>query len=189
MKQTFFKIVKCLTVLVLLNSCSNGQFVKFRPEYPGVDPKVQNIVDEYMYLSKQDHLEFYNTVTIGFKKLNSNDVIGVCTYGLGFREIDLDTTYWNESTNTSHMALLFHELTHCYCGRDHDYSDGIKYPKTEAARLVQALQWKIRGGERPGYWDDGCPISVMHPVILDDICMLSHYSEYTKEMFNRCQPW
>jgi hypothetical protein len=56
-------------------------------------------------------------------------------------------------------------------------------------RLNEALNWVSKGGPRPGYYDDGCPSTFMHPVILDDFCVANHFSDYSKEMFNRCKPW
>lgn len=155
----------------------------------GVDPKVQKMVDEYFWLSTQNHIHFYNKVTVGFKNINEGYVVGLCTYGGLFREIDVDINYWNHSTSTSKMTLLFHELTHCYCGRPHDYGRHLKYPESAATKLIKLIEWKIAGGPRPGYRKDGCPISIMHPVVLSDGCMMEHYAEYTKEMFLRCDPW
>lgn len=174
--------------LLALAACS-GLKIKLTPEHKGVDPRVQKYVDEYMLLSMQNNIQFYNKVTIGFKKIKDGNVIGICTYGGFFREIDIDIDYWNNSTKVEQMALIFHELTHCYCGRSHDYGENLEYPETEMARIARALQWKIEGGPRPGYWDDGCPFSLMYPVVVDDNCLLAHYAEYTAEMFDRCEPW
>lgn len=150
---------------------------------------MRGIVDEFMWLSAQNNLEFHHSVTIGFKDINDGAVVGLCTYGGYFREIDIDRTYWNHSTNGTKIALLYHELTHCYCNRGHDYGKDLKYPESEAARIARAIQWKLEGGERPGYWDDGCPISLMYPVVVDNQCFRQHYAEYTKEIFDRCRPF
>lgn len=190
MNKLIFNITKFLIcILFLFDGCAASPKIKIMPEYHGVDPRAQGYVDEYMYLSRQKHIEFDDTVTIGFKNLNEGNIIGLCTYGGPWREIDIDINYWNNSSKMTHMALLFHELTHCYCGRDHDYGPKSKYPETEAARIARALQWKAEGGPRPGYWDDGCPVSLMYPVIVDDDCTRAHYNEYIEEMFSRCDPW
>lgn len=181
-----------ITVMVLLATSSascSGLPIKKAPEYPGVDPRAQRYLDEYLWLSGQNHIQFDGNVSIGFRDINDGNVVGFCTYGSFFREIDIDINYWNHSSNTTRMTLLYHELTHCYCERDHDYGVDLKYPPTDAERVAQALEWQIKGGPRPGYWDDGCAVSVMYPVVLDDLCMRTHYQEYAKEMFDRCQPW
>lgn len=161
---------------------------KNRPEYQGVDEKIQPLVKEYLWLSDQNHIVFYNTVTIGFKKLKF-PIIGMCNYGGNFREIDIDPDFWAEAKASDRLALVFHELTHCYCNRSHDWGKGEKYPDTELARIAQAKNWVQNGGKRPGRYEDGCPTSLMYPVVLDTDCTLEHYQDYVKEMFNRCEPW
>ena len=170
---------------LLATCCSSG---KIRPEHKGVDPAFKSYVEEYMWLSAQNNILFKKDVTIGFKSL-PEAAVGMCTYGGWFREIDVDPTYWKQTTKITHLALLFHELTHCYCDRGHDYGNGVNYPASSEARLKQAIKWMVEGGPRPGFWDDGCPTSLMFPVVVDDICMKEHYREYTTEMFNNCKPW
>lgn len=170
---------------ILFSGCVTTQ-TKQGPLFKGVDPKVKPIVDEYFKLSKQNHIRFRNKVTMGFEQINKGNIVAYCTFGDFYREITIDVSYWHHSTNMTKHILLFHELTHCYCGRGHDYRKGIAYPETESARIALALQWVQKGGPRPGYWPDGCPFSLMYPVVLDDSCATAHYKEYTKEMFDRC---
>lgn len=175
---------------VLFYSCATVfPNTKFGPEYQGVDTKAQPLVDEYMWLSKQNNLEFKHKVTIGFKKITEENVIGLCTYGHKWREIDLDLDFWLTSSLSEREALLFHELSHCYCHRDHDYGDGKNYPETEKLRIEEALEWRKHGGPKPGRYDDACPISLMYPVVVDSSCFLAHYGDYVKEMFDRCDPY
>lgn len=181
------RLILALLGIVSLATCSTQNF-RLKPEHKGVEPKLQAIVDKYMDLSKQNDIRFYNKVSIGFKKLDS-PAVGVCWTGGWFREIDIDPDYWKEITNLSKQTLLFHELTHCYCGRPHDYGKSKRYPESEEARLKQAIVWIVEGGERPGFWEDGCPVSIMYPVVIDDFCMRAHYGEYMTEMFDRCKPW
>ena len=176
-------------VIIAAEACASPLPNKMRPDYKGVDPKIQPYVNEYMWLSTQFHIKFDDKVTIGFTKIDHGNVVGVCYYGGFFREIDIDSDYWEHSTTTTRMTLMYHELSHCYCGRDHDYAPGKKYPETEAGRRRQAEKWLKEGGPRPGYWDDGCPVSLMYPVIVDDDCVQAHYNEYVKEIFDRCDPF
>lgn len=188
MRKTISKVIVLLTLLLSVDGCAQP-IVKVVPEYQGVDIRTKSLVDEFMWLSTQNNIRFYNLVTIGFKKINSGNVVGLCTYGLTWREIDLDIDYWNNSTKSTQMALLFHELTHCYCGRGHDYGKDLPYPETKAGRIARALQWQIEGGPRPGYFEDGCPTTLLYPEVVDDDCVRHHYDEYMKEMFDRCQPF
>jgi hypothetical protein len=189
MSKIFIKIINCFSILLLLSACADPVPIKNHPEHVGVDPHVQSLVDEYVWLSKQNHIEFDQQVTIGFKEIDQGAVVGECTVAPTFREIDLDITYWNNTTNTTHLAVLFHELTHCYCLRMHDYGKDLPYPESSADRVKVALEWRLHGGPRPGYWDDGCPASLMHPSVVDDDCVKAHYDQYVQEMFDRCEPF
>jgi hypothetical protein len=72
---------------------------------------------------------------------------------------------------------VYHELSHCACGRDHDH-DGKKYGDGTEDRKDPK-----RADE---FWNDGCPKSIMFPFIIEDSCTLSHYDQYIDEMFEKC---
>jgi hypothetical protein len=147
------------------------------------------MLEEFMWLSKQNNITFSRQVSMGFKKIKRGNVIGVCTYGGNWREIDVDIDFWLNNPPSARWALVFHELAHCYCTSGHDYGEDKEYPESLAERIAQALDWREKGGERPGYWDDGCPVSILYPKLVDSDCFLMHYQEYVKEMFDRCNPW
>lgn len=155
------------------------------------DPEVKSIVNEYMELSKRYNIEFTENVTVGFSSINKNHVIGTCTYGKTFREITIDGPYWDQSSGATKVALLYHELTHCYCGRQHDFGDGTPYPEPSFKDAFEEFMSKQPNSPlRPkGYLDDSCPQSVMHPIVLSDECIQKHYDYYVKEMFERCDPY
>lgn len=159
------------------------------PHYKGVDPAFNSIVDTYMALSADNDIHFKHKVSIGFAHINKAEIVGICYYGAYFREIEIDIDYWKRASNDKKVSLLFHELGHCYCNRDHDYGENKAYPEESDARILLAMKWQVSGGERPGYWEDGCPVSLMYPVVIDDDCLQNHYSSYIKEMFNRCNPF
>ncbi len=166
-------VIDCFLLTFLMSCCTfNLSQRRLTPEYKGVDPEIAPYVNEYMDLAKIMGIKFKNKVTVGFKDINNGNIIGECEYGLGFREIDVDRTYWNRSTTTSKMTLLIHELSHCYCGRTHDYGPSKEYKNT----------WE-------GRFDDNCPKSVMYPKILPDGCVDLHYEEYILEAFDRCNPY
>lgn len=173
-------------MLGLLPSCAHVKNTKLLPEYKGVDPKVRPIVDEYLWLSTQNNIVFTNIVTIGFKHINRGDIVGLTTYGSYFREIDIDIDYWNHSTKITKMTLLYHELSHAYCHRKHDYGKNLPYPEEEATIFANTWSWHFKELANPGYYTDGCPLSIMYPIILSNDCIKLHYNDYTKEMFDRC---
>lgn len=155
------------------------------------DPEVKIIVDEYIRLSNENNVQFTDIVDIGFTKIDSNTIIGICSISNGIRKIYLDSQYWAEASWQSKVTLLFHELGHCYCGRPHDFGDGKMYPdNTLIAILQEYMARELYTPLRPkGYMDDGCPESIMHPTILTNTCFSEHYKYYTKEMFARCIPF
>lgn len=182
-------ILNSLVAIILFCACVPPIPIKNHPDYTGVDPRVKPLVDEFLWLSGQNNIKFTDTVTIGFKKIEIENIVGLTTYTAFFREIDIDINYWNHSTNASKLALLFHELIHAYCGRGHDYGENLVYPSPTEIQ-VEDLKWSIKAGHRDGYRDDdGCPLSIMYPIVLPDSCTLTHYQEYTKEMFYRCNPF
>lgn len=166
---------------------------KMAPEYSTEisDPQIESIYKEFMDLSKRNNIIFNNKVSIGFTKIDDGDVIGTCSYRLNFREIDLDREFWSKASWLSRTSLLFHELAHCYCNRDHDFGDGTLYPDNSIKYLLQNLFKKITLNiyKPEGYFDDNCPVSLMYPKLISDECMRYHYNEYIEELFKRCQPY
>ena len=172
---------------------------KSRPYYEKniTNPEVRVIVDEFKKLSAQKDIRFTKTVTIGFTKIYRKTVIGLCHYGTDFREIDLDSTYWKNSTWMSKISLLYHELSHCYCKRDHDFGNGEKYVEPanfDVRKIVNPTKPFYSGDFCPvelaaGFLEDGCAKSIMYPVLISDNCFIKHYDYYVKEMFNRCTPY
>lgn len=184
-----FTTIFLFSLFLISSSCvTSGVQGKFLPEYQGVDPRLQPMVDEYLWLSHQNHIAFSGTVTLGLKKIGISSVVGLCTRAPGFREIDIDIDFWNKRGASQRLVTVFHELTHCYCAREHDYDKGTPYLPTEQGRIAEASAWSV-GQPKPGRFDDACPKSLMYPIVVDEDCFRSHYGEYVKEMFNRCNPY
>ena len=179
-------------IAVLVNfscqSCSSIGIKPF-PEYKGVDPRAESIVKEYKELARIQGIVFKNEVTVGFKTINRGTVIGICTRAPFWHEVDLDLDFWNSATQTSRLALVLHELSHCYCERGHDWGNAHDYPETSSERLKEILDSLAEGKVPPGRYDDNCPQSLMFPEILTDGCVKAHYGDYSKEIFDRCEPY
>jgi len=183
--KTYFKtlVLVYTGLFICFNLAQCGSKTKPLPEYKGVDPKLESYVKKYKELAKMQGIHFKSNVTIGFKKLDGSTV-GLTTYGPAnsWREVDIDPQYFGHITELNKEALLFHELTHSYCDRGHTYDHGKEWPEYE--------DWH---GKEPkeGRYKDGtyCPRSLMFPVVLDDFCMLTHYTDYMIEMFQDCVPF
>jgi hypothetical protein len=170
--------------LLTLSAFSSSRIVA---KYKGIDGEFANFNNEYRYLAKTHGILLDNQINIGFSEidqkrfnLKTGRVIGMCIYGATFREIEIDKEYWDNASETTRMVLIYHELTHCACGRDHDYNRKPYGDGTENKRDPKNIN---------GYFKDGCPRSVMFPFILEDSCTLSHYDQYIDEMFDRCEAY
>ena len=175
-----------LLLSLSLTTCSSVH-IKTAPEYKGVDPRVINLVNEYKALAKIQGITFKKEVTVGFKIINDGNAVGLTTYGDGgWREIDVDAGFWATSDAITHIVLLFHELTHAYCGRGHTYGNAIPYK--EADEIEKDLK-KGKLDLTKGYYKDYCPLSMMYPIIVPKDCVTNHYSDYVIELFNHCVPF
>lgn len=174
-------ILSIISLIVCLGSCASmvGK-VRLVPKYDGVDPKLQSYTQEWLNLAKDRGITFPKGVSIGFETINKGSTVGQCWYGGFWREIDIDVGYWKILDENEKDSLLWHELTHCYCGRKHDYGKDKEYGDDvkKAAEVVDGF-----------YPLDGCPKSIMYPEVVDSYCIEKHLLDYETEMFDRCEPY
>lgn len=186
---TYIIVILFLTALLCAGMGASAIFKgKHNPEWHGIDERAKPLYDEYIQLAKQNHLSFDHTVNVGFKHIDNGNAIGVCYYFKN-REIDIDIDYWNKNSDTQRKILLFHELTHCHCGRGHDWGKDKNYPETYIEKKVQFLRTVFFGTRKAGYFQDDCPMSLMHPSIVSDFCYYEHGERYLEELFERCDPY
>lgn len=170
-----------------ITSCTiSVRNTKFFPDFKGIDPLLSNNVSEYIALANSHNIKLRNNITVGFTNIKIKNVIGETYFGTYFREISIDYNYWVQSTPLSRKILLFHELTHGYCNRDHDYGIGEPYPSVDHTSLLNGSSLSFYG---KGMYDDSCPMSIMYPYIVNDKCSEDHYNDYIEEMFDRCNPY
>lgn len=175
-------VIPLLFLSTFVSGIMTYKDTKFAPEYRGVDPEIAPYVDDWLYLAKGHGLKFDKTVTIGFKHINKGFVVGLTTYGYNFREIDVDINYWKSASSLGKAALIWHELGHAYCYRDHDYGNGIKYGDADKSRKDPKKQDGF-------YEEDDCPVTLLFPEVAEDDCFEKHYENYVSEMYNRCVPY
>jgi hypothetical protein len=125
-------------------------------------------------------------VTIQFKSLKFDDkeggVIGDCVsiaHTVPF-VIDLEPRYWNEASEVSRKALIYHELGHCACGRPHT----VEKPWDWLNDLFSKIGVYAVHAHR---FLDGCPDSLMNWLVPERLCLFVHQQEYRKEMFTLCK--
>lgn len=186
-KNTMILMTKiCLIALLgcelfLLNSITISN-----PYLKSTDPTLKTMVNEYLSLAKERGLIFNKNINVGFLDIKQDrskgyDIVGECIYGGSYREVVLDSVDWSYLSKMNHLILIFHELTHCYCTRNHDFGKGTLYKDVRKNKRTDK--------EKDGFYSDKCPLSVMYPDVLDDDCAHRHYGDYIQEMFNRCNPW
>jgi hypothetical protein len=151
-------------------------------------------LNEYLELSKRNHLDITRKITMDFGPFNQKRVIGTCYSGeiddnaqqTSYREIQIDPIFFKATDKLSKKFLLFHELSHCLCNRDHTYFHGKKYTSPELKSILKLL----RSGQdidSDGYYGDGCPVSIMAPVLPYYYCLNKYQDLYEREMFEDCK--
>jgi hypothetical protein len=158
-----------------------------------IDKEVQQKIFPYVALFIEDSNKLFslNEVLrkIDFGFINIEDVYGKDTATVGFCQyrffglkniIRLDKEFWNKSNIITKRNLVYHEIAHCLMYLDHSAPDGT------------ILDWIYRKfieigifKKNKAYLDDGCPISLMHPYLVDNYCTAKHNKYYIEELFNR----
>jgi hypothetical protein len=177
--------------LILTQSCATLDIgSKSAPEYDSIPKALKPEVDGFLKLAKDRKITFKNQVTIGFTDINEGDVVGLCHYGGYFREVDIDRSYWKRATSLERLVLVRHELTHCYCQRGHDWGNGHVYELISPYFTVKSdLELPGPYTRNNGFYEDGCPISIMYPSILSDDCTKAHFGDYEIEMLDNCRAY
>lgn len=186
-------LILLIALLSVFLSCAHQKHLmpKQSPEHHGIDAGLAPHINDYIARAKARGKVFKRPITGGFKSIDRGDVIGLCTFGDNFREIDIDTPFWKNASFAQQKVLVFHELTHCLCTRGHDYGKGKDYPTNFISKMFNDMKFHIpfKAEIDPGYFPDGCGTSIMTPVIADDECIQIHEVHYMNEMFDRCEPY
>ena len=122
-KQNIFMLLA--TALSLIVLFDQSLFVR------DIAPEAKSLYKQYINLvpkSCRDKLLDYNKITIKFEPLGSN-YLGVCKEHFRERIIVLDRPFWDTSDEENRQQLLFHEMAHCFLGKDHvNYADNYMFP-------------------------------------------------------------
>lgn len=153
-------------------------------KYAEVNGFVATYVEQWIDLAKDRGLSFRHIVNIGFTNIKGTSV-GQTRFAKEFREIDIDSTFWNKSTEMEKNMLVWHELAHAYCYRWHDFGKGKD--RLYGDNVPLAIKKMEDGGF--GFYPDHCPRSLMFPALPEDHCFKKYYFEYINEMFQNCIPY
>jgi hypothetical protein len=111
--------------------------------------------------------------------LEKGGAIGTCYFNFGGpTKIVIDPDWWETAPPEEHWALIFHELGHCICNRDHPVTD-----ETWFVQFLQYLGWPSTNN----YLKDGCEKTLMNPYNVRSYCVNSHKAYYIEELFKECK--
>ena len=184
---SLFKILILMTILVcssttLISCMVMNNDIRLIPAFGSVDPKLEKYVASYeSHFTEEMRKRFARyKLTMGFE-FEHGDVVGQCFYMQpGVVEVGINERSWKYESESERENLVFHELTHCLCGRDHDHHFG-KYRDRHHLYNLELIK-------ENGLMADGCPTSIMYPIILPYDCYDVHHAHYMKEMTERCDP-
>ena len=174
----------CL-ILIFLVSCSS-EAVRVRPSKRGIDPTFAPYVRDYSNIINSKHKNNRHVYNQRIDKLSMNftnlegATIGRCHWLLnGEFEIEIDQRYWDRAGFLSKQFLIYHELEHCIRFRMHTHEDAYK---TSIWQYIEHWAQLIGIIPKRGYFEDGCPNSIMHPSDSGEWCHLEHYNSYIDEI-------
>ena len=116
-------LVLSFLIAVTFNSCVQEEPLPVLPSYPNVEqalwPYFQAFEDEAAARGIDIDL-----ATVGIsgevENLHDGNTIGRCQYGRYIdNHVTIDKKFWNRSSNLAREMVVFHELGHCFLGRDH----------------------------------------------------------------------
>ena len=142
-----------LIMASVLSSCSSSPEIK----ESDLTPYFDNFLEDAKKNNVKIDMKRFNNIEYQFKSLQS-PAAGQCRYFPAQITID-PSTFYTGSTERTKKLLVYHELGHCYCRRDH--MDIIN------TRTV-------------------CPESLMNSYIPSNDCIRRYMKDYIKELFENC---
>lgn len=161
--------------LIACTSFKAGNRSIFKEVY-GVEPELAEYLEDFKSLTGPHYSENkVKGIGIGFVGLEG-ETVGLCKrYTInGGVEILIDTISWKYYNKSIRTALMLHELGHCLCDLDHMYQGTWYSPKEEHTM-------------DKGFFEDGCPASLMYPHVITGECYDKHKDAYRYEIRQRCK--
>lgn len=166
-----FKILLILLILGILLDRYSSSIVK--NTFPK-DEDVQYFVNDFKNLVK----DIIPSNQIDNVKITMGDLespkAGICRRGIEEINVIIDNYSWKKMDPLTKEQLIFHELGHCVCNLNHEHYLG-----------EYTIGSKSKDSKR-GFLDNGCPVSIMHPVLLKYECYQRYKEFYRYELYLRC---
>lgn len=145
------------SALLFLSACGGAELT-INP--PKIDKSASQEYSSFLAQAKKHHRQLnLSNLTLTFTDYDLTDkprVVGICTSGYGYKDIVLETRFWEDAGPISREALVWHELGHCVLGLKHN--DTLDK-------------------------ETGCPISIMNSMLPPIPCLEDLHEHYSKELF------
>lgn len=137
--------MKLLQLFLILTCIGCG---RDESELLNQDPYFNRYEQEFRELAEVYGWFTLPPVSIVFSDLSHKQgpVVGLCYSSVRKRIVQIDYTFWQNSSETSRTTLIRHELGHCLLGRDHTENGYMapavlsdSYVKKHEAKLLQEL--------------------------------------------------
>jgi hypothetical protein len=137
--------------------------------------------------------EIRSIVPMSFSELGwerfKGGTIGLCYYPMfgNKGKIEIDTNFWVQASETKRRGLMWHEFGHCVCGLGHS----VEIEQLEPNWLIKFLhRLGVKTARNRGFYlNDGCPKSLMHPLLPSEECLEKHWESYKSQIIKSCRPF
>lgn len=171
---------KLIFIILLTTSCA--VMPRVVPKQKGIAPIFEPYISDYRQIIGKDKYDYrFKRLSINFAELDGN-VLGRCWWLLGGGvEIEIDKDWWYGfwTTQMDKKLVVYHELEHCIRYRLHtDRKEKIK----NVLDIFDEIGYFLGLIDKPGFFSDGCAVSLMNSYTESTYCQEKHYSDYIKEM-------
>ena len=157
---------------------------------PKIDQEFMPYIVGFIYYSNgKVTVADFSKLSIKFKKYPPADsdgriILGTCNYGFGVwnNYITFNEDWWKNKyvSDLERWVTFVHESGHCVLNREHPYElDALGSLLLKIDRFLV-----LAGVKKSSYFlEDGCPITLMNPTIVNLYCINKHYTYYLKELY------
>ena len=174
-------MIKILLLLVLLlTSCTTQPRLSLNKT--GIDPEFKPYIEEYRSIIGRKKYQYsFSRLTVVFAELEP-DVAGRCWWvSLSGKKIEINIHWWRNpnSSQISKRLVVYHELEHCIRYRMHTNKATEIH---DLSSFFDEIGYLLGLIPKPGFFEDGCPVSLMNSQIAGSACQEKYYNVWIKEM-------
>lgn len=141
----------------IITSCTIGPVIQDKEFIPYIERFAADTNQPLDKILKTNSIAFTEIETPDEKKNEMYVIIGQCN--LATLGVSIDRSNWKTESIQTKTALIHHELGHCYC-------------------LIGHVEAELK---------DGCPDSIMNPLLPSEACLEKHWDRYIDDLKDRCE--